>query len=29
METLAIKKASGLLDALDYRLTQVSYRLTS
>ena len=29
METLAIKKASGLLDALDYRLTQVSYRLKS
>ena len=29
METLAIKKVSGLLDALDYRLTQVSYGLTS
>ena len=29
MQTLAIKKASGLLDALDYRLTQVPYRLKS
>ena len=29
MKTLAIKKASSLLDALDYRLTQVSYRFTS
>ena len=29
METLAIKKTSGLVDTLDYRLTQVSYGLTS
>ena len=27
-DTLAIKKANGLLDALDYRLTQVSLALT-